>query len=66
VLHVGAILYYRLKKGENLVRPMVGGDKEVALPAASSRDDAFTRAGAGVVLVACAALVWWVVRLGAA
>ena len=57
VLHVGTIFYYRLKKGENLVKPMVDGDKETALAVASSRDDAKSRLLAGAIFLACAALV---------
>jgi cytochrome b len=61
VLHVGAILYYLLKKGDNLVRPMVGGDKEVASPTASSRDDTAIRVLALVLFAACAGGVAWLV-----
>ncbi len=57
LLHVGTIFYYRLKKGENLVKPMVDGDKETALAVASSRDDAKSRLLAGAIFLACAALV---------
>ena len=42
-LHVGAILFYRFKKGENLVRPMNIGDKETTVVVAGSRDDAWSR-----------------------
>lgn len=63
-LHIGAVLFYLWKKGENLVRPMVHGDKTVAAPAVASRDDARSRAGAAAVLLACAAIVAWLVRLG--
>jgi cytochrome b len=61
VLHVGAILYYLLKKGDNLVRPMVGGDKEVASPTASSRDDTAIRVLGLVLFAACAGGVAWLV-----
>jgi cytochrome b len=61
LLHVGAILYYLLKKGDNLVRPMVQGDKEVASPTASSRDDAAMRLLALVLFAACAGGVAWLV-----
>ena len=64
VLHIGAVLYYLLKKHNNLIRPMVGGDKEVAAPALSSRDDAVSRVIALVVLGVAAAVVTYVVRLG--
>lgn len=66
VLHLAAIAWYGLRKRQNLVRPMVLGDKELAAPAASSRDDAASRILAAVVLAACAGLVVWIVRLGSA
>ena len=66
ILHVLAILYYRVVKKHNLVRPMVLGDKEVGHPAASSRDDAASRTVAVVLVAACAGAVWWLVRLGTA
>lgn len=64
VAHVAAVLFYLWKKGENLIRPMVRGDKAVAHAAAGSRDDTATRALALAVLVACGAAVAWIVRLG--
>ena len=66
VLHIAAIVYYQVRKRQNLVRPMVVGDKEVDHPAAASRDDAVTRLGAAAVLGLAAALVTWIVRLGSA
>jgi hypothetical protein len=43
---------------------MIVGDKELATPAPSSRDDLASRAVALVIAVLAAALVAWVVRLG--
>jgi cytochrome b len=63
VLHLAAITYYLWKK-DNLVGPMVGGDKELAHAARSSRDDATTRLLALGILVACAMGVAWVASLG--
>lgn len=63
-LHVAAVLFYLWKKRINLVGPMVTGDKEVAAPAASSRDDAVSRFAAAVVFGLAAAVVTWVVSLG--
>jgi cytochrome b len=63
-LHVAAVLYYFYKKKENLVQPMLRGDKYLAHPAQPSRDDAASRAVAAVVLALCAGGVWWVVKLG--
>jgi cytochrome b len=64
VLHIAAIVFYLKKKRENLVRPMIAGDKEVAAPAPSSRDDARSRIVALVVVAVCGALVAWIVKLG--
>lgn len=64
LLHLGAIAFYRFKKRDDLVRPMVGGDKLLARPAASSRDDAASRIVAAVLLALAAAAVTWLVRLG--
>lgn len=62
VLHVVAILFYLWKKRENLIRPMLVGDKAVRHPALPSRDDAMTRVLALVLLAACAGGVWWLVK----
>lgn len=63
VLHIAAILFYRYRKGMNLVRPMVLGDGEFSSPALSSKDNVASRLGALVVWLACLALVLGVVRL---
>ncbi|MCJ0764588.1 cytochrome b/b6 domain-containing protein [Variovorax terrae] len=64
LLHVAAILFYLVKKKENLVRAMIVGDKEVPRPVPSSRDDAASRLMAAILLAACAAGVGWLVGLG--
>ena len=64
VLHVLAILYYLRRKKDNLVKPMVVGDKLVDRPVPSSRDDAMSRLSALVILAACAGFVFWLTRLG--
>jgi cytochrome b len=64
VLHIAAVLFYLWKKRDNLVRPMLSGDKQVAHPAPSSRDDALTRAAALVLLGLSAAGVAWIAGLG--
>jgi cytochrome b len=56
-LHVCAILFYLWRKRLNLVRPMLLGDKDLAQPAASSRDDGLSRALAAGVFVVCTSLV---------
>lgn len=64
VLHVGAVLFYLWGKGENLVRPMVHGDKNVGSgTTVASRDDARSRAAALMVLLACAGAVTGLVQL---
>ncbi|MCZ8295152.1 MAG: cytochrome b/b6 domain-containing protein [Hylemonella sp.] len=55
ILHVIAILYYLWRKRQNLVRPMLTGDKELAQPAPASRDDARSRLVAAVLLLLSAA-----------
>jgi cytochrome b len=62
-LHLAAILWYRFKKGENLITPMIMGDKELPEITAVSHDTAASRAVAAVVLLLCAgvvsAMLWW-------
>ncbi len=65
VLHIAAIFYYLYKKKDNLIQPMLQGDKLLTIEAPASRDDAASRAVAAVVFALCAALVWWIVSLGA-
>ena len=64
VLHVAAILFYWVKKKENLVGPMLTGDKTVGHDTRSSRDDLVTRGLAACLLAIAVAAVIWVVRLG--
>lgn len=63
-LHVGAIVFYLTKKGINLVRPMLTGDKLLPAGTPASADGAATRLVALVVAAGAAALVGWVVSLG--
>lgn len=62
-LHVAAILFYFLRKRQNLVRPMLLGDKEVEQALPSSRDDVRTRLLAIVLLAVCAGLVALLLKL---
>ena len=64
LLHVGAILFYLLKKKRNLVRPMLSGDKPLGADVPASADDLRSRGLAVLLLAVCAALVGWVVSLG--
>lgn len=64
-LHVAAVLFYLWKRGENLVRPMVQGDKNVGGGTmVASRDDWRSRATALLVLLCCAAAVATLVQIG--
>lgn len=63
LLHIGAIVYYKVKKRDNLVPPMLHGDKQLGFPAEPSRDDKRSRSLAAAIFLACAlsvaALVRW-------
>lgn len=63
VLHLLAIAYYLIAKRQNLVRPMLHGDKLVATELPDARDDAVSRVAAAIVFGGCAALVTWVVSV---
>lgn len=65
LLHVGAILFYLFKKRENLIKPMIHGDKILPQDIPASRDDAGSRVTAAVVFALCAGLVYGLVSLGA-
>ncbi|MFM7332125.1 MAG: cytochrome b/b6 domain-containing protein [Brachymonas sp.] len=64
-LHVAAILFYLVKKKENLIRPMIEGDKEMLQAVEPSKDSAGSRLSALVVLALCGAFVAWVARFAA-
>jgi cytochrome b len=64
VLHVGAIAYYLVRKKDNLVRPMIVGDKAVDSSAPASLDSARTRLLGLAVLAVSAGLVAWLVKAG--
>ena len=61
-LHVLAIVVYLIRR-QNLVTPMLLGDKRMAEPVTPARDTAATRLLALVLLGAAAGVVWWVVQL---
>ena len=63
-LHVAAVLFYLVRKKDNLVRPMITGDKGLAHPTQPSRDDGPARLLALAVLAACGVAVAWMVGLG--
>ena len=62
VLHIGAIVFY-LRRKQNLIKPMLHCDKEVAVTVPGSRDDAASRFGALVIFGICGAFVGWISRL---
>lgn len=64
VLHLLAIAFYRWVKKDNLVRPMLNGDKAVSVPVPSARDTTGTRLLALGVYGMCAAAVYALVGLG--
>ncbi len=64
ILHVAAVVFYLARKRQNLVRPMLVGDKDLAAAAPASRDDLGSRSLAGVLALVAAAAVWWLVSLG--
>jgi len=65
-LHVLAIVFYVRVRRQQLIKPMLDGDKTLATPAAPSRDDAFSRIAALVVLAVSVAGAWWVSSLAVA
>ena len=64
LLHVAAIVFYRVKKGKNLVQPMLTGDKVLPAGTPAANDTVAVRLLALGLALACAAVVTWVVRLG--
>jgi cytochrome b len=65
LLHIGAILFYLLRRGNNLTGAMLRGDKPLSDDTPASRDSAATRLLALVLLLACAGVAGWIWRLGA-
>lgn len=63
LLHIAAILFYLIKKRENLVQPMLKGDKTMAQPVEPARDDAASRSLALGVFALCAGAVAYGVKL---
>ncbi len=63
-LHVAAILYYRLRRRQDLVRPMIHGDKLLPAGTPASADGRPQRLLALALGLACAALVAGLASLG--
>lgn len=64
LLHVGAILVYQFGKRQNLVGPMVGGDKTLAEAQPASKDGSVQRLLALLLAALSAAGAWAVYGLG--
>jgi len=64
VLHLGAIAFYWLKRRQNLVGPMLHGDKLLAADVPRSLDNGRSRTIALAIVLLCALAVTAVVRLG--
>jgi cytochrome b len=60
VLHVAAIVFYKVRKGKNLVAPMLVGDKDLPADTPASADGWRQRLFALVLLVASWAFAGWV------
>jgi hypothetical protein len=56
-LHIAAILWYRFKKGENLITPMIVGDKELPATTVVSTDTMASRTVAAIVFALCVGAV---------
>ena len=63
-LHVAAILFYLWKKRQNLIKPMLSGDKILPTGTPASADGLAQRAMALLLWLACMAGAWWVFSLG--
>lgn len=64
VTHLVAIVFYLLKKRENLIKPMLHGDKVLPPNVLATRDNATSRAMAFFILAVCAVAVYGLVNLG--
>lgn len=65
VLHIVAILIYLFKKKQNLILPMIQGDKQMVQAVESSKDTTGSRVAALIVLMVCGAFVYLIQNLGA-
>jgi len=63
-LHVGTVLYYKRIKHDDLITPMLTGDKELPSETQASRDTWTSRLFALSVLLGCAYVVYRLVHLG--
>jgi len=65
ILHVASILYYKRYKNEDLITPMIKGDKQEPATTPASRDTRTSRIFALSVLLACAYGVYQLANLAA-
>ena len=63
VVHVATVLYYKRVKNSDLITPMLNGNKELPSDTPQSRDTVTSRLFALGVLMACAYVVYRLVRL---
>ena len=64
VLHIAAIAFYLWRK-QNLIKPMLHGNKQLDVAMPGSRDDAVSRVSALALFATCAFFVTWVASLAA-
>ena len=64
VLHIGAIIFYRVRRNQDLVRPMISGDKALPGDVPASEDSRLSRVRALALIVIWAGIVASVVKLG--
>ena len=64
VLHIAAIIFYRVRRNQNLVQPMVSGDKALPGDVPASEDTRFSRVRALALIAIWAGIVASVVKLG--
>ena len=64
LLHVAAIVFYFVRKRQNLVRPMLSGDKLLPAGTPASADGLPQRLLAALLFAACGAVAAWVLSLG--
>jgi cytochrome b len=65
VLHIAAIVFYRVRMRQDLIGPMFSGDKRLPGVVPGSADDRMSRVRALAIAVVSAGLVAAVVKLGA-
>ena len=64
ILHIAAIVFYLWRK-QNLIKPMLHGNKELLVAVPASTDNAGSRIMALVIFSICAVFVSWVAQLAA-